>query len=115
MAVLILAAVGAMAQSQNVKAEFPGGEKAMNAYIAKAMKYPAAALENGVEGKVIVNFTVKADGSLDKVVIGRKVDPDLEAEAIRIVKAMPKWKPASDGKSAVDSASSVAISFRLPE
>lgn len=91
------------------KASFPGGEKALNDFISKNMIYPKMAKENGVEGVVTVNFVVKADGTIEKLSIKRRVDPDLEAEAMRIVRKMPKWTPADSG----DSNASATIRFRL--
>lgn len=105
----------AMAQSDTIPASFPGGEKAMAAYLQKNLKYPQPSINNGIEGVVNVRFTVKTDGALDKLSIVRLVDPDLEAEAIRLVKGMPKWTPATVGGNPVDSESNVEVIFTLPE
>ena len=94
-------------------ASFPGGEQAEKDYIAANMKYPQAAKDNGIEGVVNVVFTVKADGSIGNIKIKRMVDPDLEGEAIRLVKQMPKWTPASDNGTPVESIVETAISFTL--
>lgn len=78
---------------------FPGGEKALIAYLKENLKYPSVPTENGVQGRVIVLFKVEADGSLTDVRIGRSVDPWIDREALRLVKAMPKWIPGKqDGK-----------------
>lgn len=78
---------------------FPGGEKALVAYLKENLKYPSVPAENGVQGRVIVLFKVEVDGSLTDVRIGRSVDPWIDREALRLVKAMPKWIPGKqDGK-----------------
>ncbi len=105
----------AMAQSDTIPASFPGGEKALSSYIEKNLKYPQPSINNGIEGVVQVKFLVKTDGSLDKIGIGRLVDPDLEAEAIRLVKGMPAWIPASVDEKPIESNSSVKVIFTLPE
>ncbi len=73
--------------------EFPGGAGELHKFIAQNIQYPPAARENGIQGKVYVRFVVTSDGSIDQISIVRKVDDLLEAEAIRVIKAMPKWKP----------------------
>lgn len=92
--------------------EFPGGKTALDKYLKENMKYPQTAIDNGIEGDVDVSFTVKADGSIGAIKIVRMVDPDLEQEAIRLVKQMPAWIPA-DGPT--DAPAKVTISFLLPE
>ena len=88
---------------------FPGGDSALQAYITENLQYPASAKDNGIEGVVSVTFTVKADGSIGNIKIKRMVDPDLEAEAIRLVKSMPKWTPADGGEAQAE----VDIPFTL--
>lgn len=107
----------AMAQvpSDTIPASFPGGEKALASYIDKNLKYPQPSISNGIEGVVNVKFLVKTDGALDKLAIVRLVDPDLEAEAIRLVKGMPAWNPATVAGNPVESESNVQITFTLPE
>lgn len=72
---------------------FPGGSNALSSFIAANLKYPVVAQENGIQGRVIVKFVVEKDGRITDVEITRSVDPSLDKEAMRIVKAMPKWKP----------------------
>ncbi|MDE5813619.1 MAG: energy transducer TonB [Muribaculaceae bacterium] len=105
----------AMAQSGTIPASYPGGEKALSAYLAKNLKYPQPSINNGIEGVVNVKFVVKTDGALDKLSIVRLVDPDLEAEAIRLVKGMPAWTPATVDGTPVESESNVEVIFTLPE
>ncbi|MDE6393170.1 MAG: energy transducer TonB [Muribaculaceae bacterium] len=94
-------------------ASFPGGEAAEKEYIASNLKYPQTSRDNGIEGVVAVAFTVKADGSIGNIKIKRMVDPDLEGEAIRLVKQMPKWTPASDNGTPVESTAEMNITFTL--
>lgn len=108
-------AMAQTAQSDTIPASFPGGEKAMATYIAKNLKYPQPSLNNGIEGVVNVRFVVKTDGALDKFSIVRLVDPDLEAEAVRLVKGMPAWTPATVGGTPVESQGNVEVVFSLPE
>lgn len=94
---------------------FPGGQEAMEKYLTQNIKYPARAMDNGIEGKVPLEFVVKADGTITSIKIKRMIDPDLEAEAIRLVKAMPAWEPAVEGGTPVDAVASIVINFRLPD
>lgn len=94
-------------------ASFPGGEEAQQQYILLNLKYPSTAKDNGIEGVVAVMFTVKTDGSIGNIKIKRMVDPDLENEAIRLVKQMPAWIPASDNGKPVESTAEVDIPFTL--
>lgn len=101
---------GAMALTP---ASFPGGEEAQQEYITVNLRYPKMAMENGIEGVVAVIFTVKTDGTIGNIKIKRMIDPDLENEAIRLVKQMPKWDPATDNGKPVESTAEVDIPFTL--
>lgn len=92
---------------------FPGGEKALQEFIAANLKYPEMSKEMGIEGVVNVQFEVKADGSIGSIKIMRMIDPDLEQEAIRLVKTMPAWTPATSGGNPVDSTATLSIPFTL--
>ena len=82
-----------------VMPEYPGGMNAMFDFIQKNVKYPKSAKEKGIEGKVYVSFVVEKDGSLSSFQVLRSVNEELDAEAIRVLKAMPKWKAGmQDGK-----------------
>ena len=70
---------------------FPGGN--VQKWIAKNVKYPVLAMENGIQGKVYIQFVIERDGSITDVKVLRGVDASLDKEAVRVVKAMPKWKP----------------------
>lgn len=93
--------------------QYPGGEDALNKYITSNMKYPAAARDNGIEGVVNLTFTVNIDGSIGSIKVVRMVDPDLEQEAIRLVKSMPAWTPAEKNGQPVAADATVAVSFSL--
>lgn len=93
--------------------QFPGGEEALKEYIAKNMKYPEHAKANGVEGVVTVQFAVMPDGSIGSIKIVRMVDPDLEQEAIRLVKTMPAWEPADNAGTPVEATARVDVPFTL--
>lgn len=93
--------------------EFPGGEMALRKFIANAIKYPVIAQENGIQGKVYVNFVVDKDGSVTNAKIARGVDPSLDKEALRVVNSLPKWKPGMQRGKPVKVSYTVPISFVL--
>lgn len=94
-------------------ASFPGGQDAYQTYISENLKYPPTAKENGIEGVINLQFTVKPDGSIGNIKVTRMVDPDLEAEAIRLVKNMPAWTPATDNGTPVESVGTLSVTFTL--
>jgi len=81
-----------------VKARFPGGDAAMMKWLNENINYPMVAAEGGIQGKVFVNFIVRANGSIDGVKIQRGVHPSLDNEAMRLVKAMPRWQAGENDK-----------------
>lgn len=95
------------------KPTFPGGESAMKSYLNSTVKYPVVAQENGVQGRVIVQGIIDKDGSISDVKIARSVEPSLDSEALRVVKAMPKWNPGKLNGFAVRVKIEVPIVFRL--
>lgn len=107
----VLMAVAAYAGD---KPEFPGGDAALKEYLSSNLKYPQAAIDNGIEGVVDVAFMVLTDGSIGTIKIVRMVDPDLESEAIRLVKGMPAWIPADKNGKPVDAQTQVEVNFVLP-
>ncbi len=109
--VAIVCIFAASAQTSNP--QYPGGEEAMYKFIAENLKYPAAAVENGIEGIVKLMVTVNPDGTIGTIKVVRMIDPDLEQEAIRIVKSMPRWTPARNGSEAVEAQTPITIRFRL--
>lgn len=95
--------------------EFPGGQEALLRYIFEHTQYPEVAKENNVQGKVIVKFCVTAKGGVDKVSIYKSVDPELDAEAIRVVKTLPLFIPGKQGGRPVPVWFSVPINFQLKQ
>ena len=93
--------------------QFPGGQQALLEYLSKNIKYPVIAEENGVQGRVIVTFVVERDGSITDVKVVKSVDPSLDKEAQRVVKAMPHWIPGKQNGSAVRVKYTVPVTFRL--
>ena len=93
--------------------EFPGGELALRTFIGKAIVYPTVAQENGIQGKVFVTFVVNKDGSVSNAKIARGVDASLDAEALRVVSTLPKWKPGKQRGVPVRVSYTVPISFKL--
>ncbi len=93
--------------------EFPGGMGALMKYLGKNIKYPTIAQENGVQGRVIVQFVVNKDGSIVDPVVVRSVDPYLDKEALRVIKSMPKWKPGEQQGKKVRVKYTVPVTFRL--
>lgn len=90
-----------------------GGEAGLRAWIAKAIEYPVIAQENGIQGKVYVTFVVDKDGSISEAKVVRGVDPSLDKEALRVVNALPKWKPGKQRGKPVRVSYTVPISFVL--
>ena len=93
--------------------EFPGGIQELMKWLQKNLKYPAISAENGVQGRVIVQFVVNTDGSIVDPVVIRSVDPYLDKEAIRVVSAMPKWKPGEQRGKKVRVKYTLPVQFRL--
>ncbi|MBA3827454.1 MAG: energy transducer TonB [Taibaiella sp.] len=85
----------------------------LNDYLSKSIKYPETSRNNGSEGKVVVHFIVNKDGSLSDPEVLRGVDAYIDKEALRIVNAMPKWKPGRQQGKAVSVYYSLPIIFRL--
>ena len=93
---------------------FPGGYSAMSAWLDNNIQYPKQARESGIQGRVTVEFIVEVDGSISNVKIGRSVDKDLDNEALRVVKSMPKWNPGKHNGTEVRVKYTVPITFRVP-
>ena len=96
--------------------EYPdGGMAGLMEYFKKNMRYPEAAKEAGMQGRVTVQFVVNKDGSISGAKVLRSVEPDFDAEAIRLVNAMPKWKPGMQGGKPVPVKFTVPVKFMLDE
>lgn len=92
---------------------FPGGNGALMAWLSKNINYPAAAAENGIQGRVIVAFVVEPNGSISNVKVVRSVDPSLDREAASVVSRMPKWNPGKQNGQEVRVKYNVPVTFKL--
>ena len=93
--------------------QFPGGPQALMKWLGENLRYPVAAQEAGVQGRVICQFVIQADGTIGETKIMRGVSPELDAEAIRVVKAMPAWTPGMQDGQAVNVRYTLPVTFRL--
>jgi TonB family protein len=93
--------------------EYPGGQEAMMKFLSESIVYPDEAKAKGIQGRVICNFVVMKDGSIDDVNVVRGVDPLLDAEAVRVLKSMPAWKPGKQRGQAVNVRYTLPVVFRL--
>ena len=93
--------------------EFPGGELALYKYLNDNLKYPTVARENGITGKVYIKFVVEKDGSISRAMIRKDIGGGCGAEALRVVNAMPRWKPGKQRGKAVRSVVTLPVSFEL--
>lgn len=94
---------------------FPGGDAGFNKYLSKSIHYPAIARENNVQGRVIVQFVVERDGSLTDIKVVRGIGSGCDEEAIRALKASPKWKPGIQNGRPVRVQYSVPVAFALAQ
>ncbi len=94
-------------------AEFPGGQAALMKWLSQNIRYPEAAQQNDIQGRVVVKFVVEKDGSIGQATIAKGVDKDLDREALRVVKKMPKWQPGKNNGVAVRSYFNLPVIFKL--
>ena len=124
LAILMMANTTVMAQDKKtadnniydtpeVMPEYPGGVQAMMSFIGENVKYPEDAVKQKVEGRVMVQFVVETDGSISDVHVAKQVFPSLDAEAIRVVQAMPKWVPGREKGNVVRVKYNLPIVFRM--
>ena len=92
---------------------FPGGEAALLKYVAEHIRYPAMAQEKNIQGRVVVQFVVTKTGSIGQVKVVRSKDPDLDKEAVRVVKSLPKFTPGKMNGHAVNVWYTLPINFKL--
>ena len=92
---------------------FPDGEKALMEYLAKNIKYPSIARENGIEGRVIVGFVVSKTGNIEQVKVIRGIGGGCDEEAAKVIKSMPNWTPGKHNGKAVPVSYTVPVSFKL--
>ncbi len=95
--------------------EFPGGIPALTAYLSRNLVYPVKAQEAGIQGKVIVRFIVDNEGRLSDAKVMKGIGGGCDEEALRVIRNMPKWKPAKQNGRSVKVYYSQPISFRLIE
>ncbi len=100
-------------QAVEQQAEFPGGQAALMKWLSQNIRYPEAAQQNDIQGRVIVKFVVEKDGSIGQATILKGVDKDLDREALRVVKKMPKWQPGKNNGVAVRSYFNLPVTFKL--
>ncbi len=92
---------------------FPGGEAALMKYINSHINYPTAAAMNKIEGNVVVQFVVKKDGSIGEVKVVRSVEKNLDREAVRVIKSLPKFTPGRQNGEAVNVWYTLPVPFKL--
>lgn len=93
--------------------EFPGGPSAMLQYLGQTIRYPKEAFMNNVQGRVIVNFVVEKDGTINDVKVVRSIDPQLDEEALRVVNSMPNWTPGKQNGELVAVKYTIPVTFKL--
>ncbi len=120
---LILALLMAMATNVQAQereepftpAEYPGGVEALQHFLQNKTHYPKKAEKNGIQGRVLVEFIIDKSGKVTEIQIVQSVDPLLDAEAVRVCKAMPKWKPAYKGGEPVKCSYKLPFNFTLSD
>lgn len=100
-------------QSAEQMPEFPGGEAELMKYVANNVHYPETARINEIQGRVVVRFVVEKDGSVGDVKVARSKDPDLDREAVRVVKTLPNFIPGKSNGQTVRVWFTLPVSFRL--
>jgi TonB family protein len=93
--------------------KFPGGDGALMDFLHKSIKYPAEAEKAGKQGRVVVVFVVGKDGAVNNAKVVRSVDEKLDAEALRVVNAMPKWQPGKQNGQDVNVKFTIPVTFKL--
>ena len=104
---------GKIYETVDILPEFPGGLAAMMSWLGQNIVYPDEALENNIQGKVLVKFVVEKDGSIGECTIVNGVDKALDEESLKVVSAMPKWKPGMNNGEAVRCFFTLPITFKL--
>ncbi len=97
----------------DVPPSYPGGQRDLNGFLAKNLKYPVKAIERGIQGTVYVQFIVEKDGKIGKVKIARGVNKYLDKEAVRVIKLMPGWNPGMQEGEAVRTWFTLPVRFKL--
>lgn len=95
-------------EKAEVMPEYPGGDQAMMQFVADNVKYPQEAMDKEISGRVLVSFVVEKDGSINDVKVVKGIGGGCDEEAVRVVNAMPKWKPG------MDKGKPVRVSYMMP-
>lgn len=93
--------------------QYPGGDSELIKYLSQSIKYPVEAQKSGIQGRVICQFVIGRDGTISNVKVVRSVDPNLDAEAVRVINAMPDWQPGEQKGQKVNVEYILPINFRL--
>lgn len=93
---------------------FPGGEQALQQYLKEQVKYPELAKKNDIQGRVVLGFTVEADGSLSSIRVLRDIGGGCGEEAIRVAKGMPKWLPGKNNGVPAPREYTLMVTFKAP-
>ena len=99
----------------DLQPQFPGGEAALTKYIESHIQYPANAVKNKIQGQVVVRVVVKENGEIGDVTVVRSVDKDLDEEAVRVVKSLPKFTPGYRQGKPMLMFVTIPVLFKLPE
>jgi protein TonB len=94
--------------------QFPGGIAAFYKFLSKNQKYPDAAKQNNIHGKVFLTFVVEKDGSLSGITVVRSLSPEIDAEAIRLMQISPKWNPGLQNGQPVRVRYTMPVLFQIP-
>ena len=124
LAILLMVNTNAMAQNKKkandkvlekaeVMPEFPGGDQALFDFVSKNVVYPEEAKDKEIAGRVLVSFVVEKDGSIGEVKVVQGIGGGCDEEAVRVVKAMPKWKPGKDKGKPVRVSYVMPFTFKL--
>ena len=100
-------------EKADVMPEYPGGDQAMMQFVADNVKYPQEAIDKEISGRVMVGFVVEKDGSISDVKVVKGIGGGCDEEAVRVVNAMPKWKPGMDKGKPVRVSYMMPFSFKL--
>jgi len=95
------------------EAQFPGGQDSLLAYINKNLRYPQTAIDNAIQGVVYLRFIINTDGSITEIEVLKGVESEMDAEAVRVVREMPKWIPAKNRGKAVRTRYTLPVRFML--
>ena len=100
-------------RNAEVEPEYPGGTDAMYKFLSSNITYPAQARADGISGQVMLEFVVERDGSVSNVKVLKSAHPDLDAEAVRVLKMMPNWKPGKQNGAPVRCYYNIPVRFTI--